>query len=82
MMECTVEIHGIEASLNVIDWEWLSDDQDLADLLNSMLDPNGFSPSQDNPALDEAKRVIAALGGRIVEVVHGEAPKLKPGEVI
>ena len=75
-MEATVEIGGSLATLS--GWSWDSNDESLARLLNSMLDQDGPSPSDPQPAINEARRVIGELGGRVVHVKVAEG---SPGEV-
>ena len=62
-MECTIIVFGAVATLK--DWHWTSKDKQVEDLLNSML--GDFpGPEVPQPAITEAERVVAELGGEVV----------------
>lgn len=75
-MECTIMVFGEWATLR--DWNWTSSSAEVAELLNSMLDPNGQSPSDPQPAINEAHRVADLLGG---EVVNEKKQTGEPGVI-
>lgn len=75
-MEAVIRIGSSTAIL--IGWEWKSNDPALEELLNSMLDPDGPSPSDPQPQINEAHRVVGELGG----FVEREVPFVaEPGVV-
>lgn len=59
-----VEIHGIEAAID--DYQWTSDDEKLAEILNLMLDPLGPSGADPYPDLTAASEAMERLGGEVV----------------
>lgn len=75
-MECTILLWGEWATLR--NWNWTSSKPEIADMLNAMLDPDGPSGSDPQPAITEAHRIVEKLGG---EVVHEEFEKHEPGLV-
>jgi hypothetical protein len=62
----TIRINGTKAVYS--DHHWSSENASLANLLNSMLDPYGVSPSDPNPAASAAEQAVATLGGEILSV--------------
>ena len=69
----------IGVSLAVFDGsEWKSDDKILAAVLNSGMDPYGFSPSDPQPHITEAERVVKLFGG---EILKADMVEHEPGLV-
>jgi len=75
-MRATIEIGGEEATLE--GWEWSSEDEELKEMLNRMLDVDGPSGADPAPSYHEAKRVIGIVGGKIVDY---ELPEYEEGHV-
>lgn len=71
-----VEVDGKKAEFN--DGEWSSEDPQLAQLLNEVLDPEWARPSHPHPEDQVAKSAAHAVGGRIVSVSPAESV---PGRV-
>lgn len=69
-MPAVVRFDSVLATINGYEWE--CDDSVLKALLDSMLDPDGPSPSNPQPDITEARRVAEVLGGEVMEEIPEE----------
>lgn len=75
-MSATILMNGKVAS--IVDWRWESEDVALAKYLNSLLDPYGPSPSNPQPDINEAHRVVELFGGEVLK----EVPSISEPDVV
>jgi len=76
-MSVKVDFGISEATIN--NYHWTSEDKDLEQLLNTMLDPLGPSGDDPTPDIHAAEAAIEQLGGEIVSV--DKLPKFVEGRV-
>ena len=64
-MEATILIAGEQAVLR--GWHWICTDKSWEDILNDMLDPDGPSGADPQPAINEARRIAKILGAEVID---------------
>lgn len=70
-MAAIVEINGDKAIIR--DYKWSSSNRQLAEILNTMLDPLGPSGADPNPDGTAAEEAVRRLGGRVISIDETES---------
>ena len=65
-MAATIDLETGQPTATIDGYEWTSDDKNLAEYLNTMLDPLGPSGADPNPDLTAAQEAVKELGGKVV----------------
>ena len=75
-MSATIKVGAFTATID--GWQWASKSEQLARILNSMLDADGPSGADPAPDYHAAQAAAKALGGKVVK--YG-LPEFKNGRV-
>lgn len=65
IMSATIRLADTTATID--GWEWTSEREELANMLNALLDPAGPSGADPAPDVHAAEAAIEIIGGELVE---------------